>query len=310
MSWRNRATPMFKTQEGRTMLLVTGATGLSGQLAVREFARKGLRVRALVRDGTKARAAGLDRLAGIDLVEADMRRPGTLGAALDEVERVLLISGAAPDMVETQCTFIDACKTAGVRHIVKFSGNEPGFDPGKFRFTRMHEEIEDYLEGSGLAWTHLRPSQFMQVYLREAQNIAATGALRLPFEGISLSPIDVEDIAKIAHLLLRDGGHEGESLEMTGPEALTMDDVAAHISTTTGKTVTYVRITPEERRRDLLARGLPQDFVDALDEQTEERLKNPVAKVLTETHRMFGVQPTKFSEFVQRHAAELSGRPI
>jgi hypothetical protein len=55
---------------------------------------------------------------------------------------------------------------------------------------------------------------------------------------------------------------------------------------------------------------LPQDFGDALDEQTEERLKNPVAKVLTGTHRMFGVRPTKFSEFVQRHAAEFGGRPI
>ena len=289
------------------MLLVTGATGMSGQLVVREFARAGTPVRALARSPAKARAAGLGDLRGVDLVEGDMRRPDTLGAALDGVERVLMISGAAPDMMETQCTFIDACKAAGVRHVVKFSGGEPGFDPNKFRFTRMHEEIEDHLEGSGLAWTHLRPSQFMQVYLREAPDIAATGTLRLPFANISLSPIDAEDIARIAHRLLRDGGHEGESLDMTGPEALTMDEIAAGISASIGKPVKYVAITPEERRRNLLARGLPEGFVDALDEQTGERLKNPVAKVLTAAHRIFDVQPTRFADFARRHAREFGG---
>lgn len=286
------------------MLLVTGAAGMSGQLAVREFARQGTPVRALVRNRAKASVVGINHLAGVDLVEGDMRRPDTLGEALEGVERVLMISSAAPDMAETQCTFIDACKAAGVRHVVKFSGSEPGFDPSKFRFTRMHEEIEDYLEGSGLAWTHLRPSQFMQVYLRESPGIAATGTLRLPFGNISLSPIDAHDIAKVAHLLLRDGGHEGESLEMTGPEALTMDEIAARISASIGKTVKYVSIAPEVRRRELLARGLPEAFVDALDEQTTERLKNPIAKVLIETQRTLGVQPTAFAEFAQRHATE------
>ncbi len=300
-------TRQTQRQKGISMVLVTGATGMSGQLAVREFVRMGTPVRALVRNLARADAAGLSELPGVDLVVGDMRQPGTLGTALEDIERVLMISGAAPDMRETQCNFIDACKAAGVRHVVKFSGGEPGFDPTKFRFTRMHEEIEDYLEGSGLAWTHLRPSQFMQVYLREAPDIMATGTLRLPFGSISLSPIDAEDIAKIAYRLLRDGGHEGESLDMTGPEALKMDEIAARISASIGKPVKYVSITPEERRRDLLDRGLPEDFVDALDEQTDERLRHPVAKVLMATHQTFGVQPTWFADFTQKHADKLGG---
>jgi uncharacterized protein YbjT (DUF2867 family) len=56
---------------------------------------------------------------------------------------------------------------------------EPGFDPTAFRFTRMHDEIEAYIKRSGLSWTHLRPSQFMQVYLREAPSIAKAGVLEL-----------------------------------------------------------------------------------------------------------------------------------
>ena len=148
------------------MILVTGATGLNGKAIVREFARQKHEVRALVRDPKRASMVGLGGLAGVELVEGDMRRAQTLGAALEGVDRVLMISTAAEDMTETQCRFVDACRQAGVAHVVKFSGAESniGYDATKFRFTRMHEEVERYLQGAGMAWTHLRPSQFMQVF--------------------------------------------------------------------------------------------------------------------------------------------------
>jgi uncharacterized protein YbjT (DUF2867 family) len=118
----------------------------------------------------------------------------------------------------------------------------------------MREEIERNLAGSGLAWTNLGPSRFMQVYLREAPTVAAQGAIYLPFEDIRLSPVDVEDIAKVAYRLLIGGGHEGENLDLTGPEALKMGGVAARISQSIGRTVRYVNVSPEERRCILLAR--------------------------------------------------------
>lgn len=238
-----------------------------------------------------------------------MNRAETLGAALNGIDRVLMISTAAEDMVETQCRFIDACRQAGVAHVVKFSGAESniGYDATKFRFTRMHEDIERYLEAAGMAWTHLRPSQFMQVYLRDAPTIAAEGAFHLALGDTELSPVDVEDIAKVGVRLLRDGGHEGESLDMTGPEALTMSDIAARISQAIGKPVRYVDISPRERRRNLLASGISLTFADALDEQLAERLRRPKSRVHLATHEMFGVRPTPFVEFARRHAAIFGG---
>jgi uncharacterized protein YbjT (DUF2867 family) len=179
------------------MILVTGAAGLSGSAVVREFSRNGVPVRALVRDRSKAGA--LARLPHVELVEGDMGRAETLGPVLAGIDRVLLISRADPQMHETQCGFVDACTAAGVGHVVKLSGKESGigFDANGFRFTRMHEEIERHLEDSGLGWTHLRPSQFMHVYLREAPAIAAKGALLLPLEDVRLAPVDIEDIARI-----------------------------------------------------------------------------------------------------------------
>src|SRR5216683_5796615 len=285
------------------MILVTGATGLSGSIVIREFARQTTPVRALVR--TRAKSRALETLPTVALVEGDMLRPETLAAALHSVDRVLMISSSDPRMVETQCTFIDACKKAGIKHVVKFSGAESGigFDPGKFRFVRMHEEIERYLERSGLAWTHLRPSQFMQVYLREVPTIVAESAFFLPMEDAKLAPVDVEDIAKAAFALLRAPEHEGKSYDMTGPEALSMTEIAEQISLAIGKTVRFVNISQAERKRALLAAGVPPYFADALDVQGSERRKGAEAVVHPETHATLQIRPTTFAEFALRNEA-------
>jgi uncharacterized protein YbjT (DUF2867 family) len=283
------------------VILVTGAAGLSGSIILHEFARQKTAVRALVRN--RARAHALEALPMVELVEGDMSHPETLQTALHGVERALMISSSVPQMLETQCTFIDACKKAGIGHIIKFSGAESGvgFDPDSFRFTRMHEAIERHLESSGLAWTHLRPSQFMQVYLRELPTILSEDALFLPMANSRLSPIDLEDVAKVAFAVLRDGGHEGKSYDMTGPEALTMTDVAERISRAAGRTIRYVDIPPESRRQALLAAGVSPFFTDALDELFAERRKRPESRVSLRTHEAFGIKPTTFAEFAQRN---------
>lgn len=289
------------------MILVTGAAGLSGSIVIQEFARQKTPVRALVRD--RAKAQRLEVLPGVEIVEGDMSRPETLGAALNGVKRVLVISTSAQEMVETQCTFIDACKQAGVPHVVKFSGAESGvgFDPNSFRFMQMHEAIERYLEGSGLAWTHLRPSQFMQIYFRELPTIKAADAIFLPMGSSKLSPVDLEDVAKVAFAVLQGEGHEGKSYEMTGPEALTMAEVAERISQASGKTVRYVDVTPEEKRKALLAAGIPPVFADALDELFAERRRRVESRVYLGTHEAFGIRPTPFAEFAHRNAAVFRG---
>jgi uncharacterized protein YbjT (DUF2867 family) len=290
------------------MILVTGAAGMSGAAVMRELTRNGTPARALVRN--RARAASIAGLGGVDVVEGDMQRAETLGRALEGVERALMISSANPAMVETQCAFVDACKAAGVRYVIKFSGKESGsgFDARKFRYTAMHEEIELYLERSGLAWAHLRPSQFMQVYLREAPAMMALGALRLPFEDIELAPVDIEDVAKAAYALLVGRGPENQAFDMTGPEALTMAEIAQCISAATDRQVRYVKVTLEERRNALLLAGTPPPMVDDLIDQAAERRKRPVSDIRLETHSLLGIRPTTFREFAIRNAQAFRGQ--
>ena len=97
------------------MILLTGATGSAGSFIANEFVREREPVRILVRD--RAKATALEKVPTVEIVEGGMSRRDSLGAALDGVERVLMISASRMDMIETQCAFIDACKAAGVRHV-------------------------------------------------------------------------------------------------------------------------------------------------------------------------------------------------
>ena len=287
------------------MILLTGATGSAGSLIANEFVRQREPVRVLVRD--RAKATGLEKVPTVEIVEGDMSRRGALGSALHGVDRVLMISSPHMDMVETQCAFIDACKAAGVRHVIKFSGLDARPET-TFPFGLMHKAIEEYLEKSGLAWTHLRPSGFMQEYLREAPSIINQGAFYFALGDVRLNPVDLADVAKAGFLLLRDGGHESTHLPMTGPEALTMAEVAERISRAIGKTVQYVAVSPLERRQALIAHGIPPEFADALDKQVEERLKGgPESRVDLSTHELLKIKPTTFLQFAQRNAEVFSG---
>jgi uncharacterized protein YbjT (DUF2867 family) len=150
----------------------------------------------------------------------------------------------------------------------------------------------------------------MQAYLWEAPSIAGNGLLRLPLDDVRLSPVDVEDIARIACALLTQGGHHGRALEITGPQALSMAEIANAIGEATGKPVRYQKTSIEESRRGMEAAGLPPFFVDALIEEALERLRHPQSRVELGTHELFGIKPTTFPEFARRHAAIFAGTTI
>ena len=91
-----------------TNILVTGATGLSGTMVIKEFEARQFPVRALVRDLEKARQ--FDSFEYVQLYKGNLLNPETYQDALEGIEKAFLISSADNRMLETQCTFIDACK--------------------------------------------------------------------------------------------------------------------------------------------------------------------------------------------------------
>jgi uncharacterized protein YbjT (DUF2867 family) len=278
------------------MILVTGATGQHGRALLKLLSAKGIATRALVR--TPAKASVIAALPHVEIVHGDMAGPDTLEAPLRGVDRAILISSATPDMVEVQSNFIDAARKAGVKHVVKLSGIKPTPD-SSFRFARMHGDIERRLEASGMAFTHLRPGEFMPAYFRQVPMIANKSALFLPMEDARIASIDVGDIAGIAVKVLTEQGHEGKVYSLTGPEALTMAEIAEKLSAAIGKTVRYVNVAPEDARQAQLAAGMPPFLADALFELFSERRRGMEAKVWPDAEMLL--------EFARRHANVFRG---
>jgi uncharacterized protein YbjT (DUF2867 family) len=289
------------------MILVTGATGLNGKELLRVLSASGVAVRALVRN--PARAEEIAALPNVEIVQGDMAHPETLAAGLRGVDRAMLISSSDPMMLDVQTNFIDAARKAGVKHIVKLSGIMPELDSA-FRFARMHGEIERRLEASGMAFTHLRAGEFMPAYFRQVPNITAKGAMFLPMEEARIASIDVGDIAEIAAKVLTGSGHEGKTYPLTGPEALTMTEVVAKLSTATGKTIRYVNVPPDGARQAQLAAGMPPYLADALFELLAERRNGKEAKVWPDAGVLLGRRPTSFDEFAKRNAAVFRGEAL
>lgn len=277
---------------------------MNGTALVRKLSAKGVPLRALVRSAAKA--AEIAALPNVEIAIADMAKPETLPAALAGVDRAMLNSSADPAMVEVQSNFIAAAAKAGVRHVVKLSGIMPELD-SPFRFARMHGEIEKRLEASGMAFTHLRAGEFMPSYFRQVPMILAKGALFLPMENQRIASIDIGDLAEIAALVLTNPGHEGKIYPLTGPEALTMTEVAERLSAATGKTIKYINVPPEDVRKAQLAAGVPPYIADALAELFAERRKGKESQVWPVAQTLLGRRPTSFAEFAARNAAIFRG---
>jgi uncharacterized protein YbjT (DUF2867 family) len=286
------------------MILITGATGLNGSELVRRLSAKGIPSRALVRNPAKAQI--LASLPNVEVVEGDMARPDSLTEALRGIERAMLISSSDPTMIETQSSFIDAARRAGVRHVVKLSGIIPELD-SPFRFARMHAEIEQRLEDSGLAYTHLRAGEFMPSYFRQVPSIVARGIMALPMADARIASVDIGDLAEVAIVVLTTSGHEGKTYPLTGPESLTMAEVAEKLSAAIGKTIRYVDVPPEEAKAARLAAGMPPYLAEGLDELLAERRRGKESKVWPTIEEVFGLKPTRFDEFARQNAAIFRG---
>ncbi len=286
------------------MILVTGAAGLNGSEIVRRLSAKGIPSRALVR--SLAKAQPLASLPNVEVVEGDMAHPDSLTPAFRGVERAMLISSSDPGMLDVQSTFIDEARKAGVKHVVKLSGIIPEPD-SPFRFARMHAEIEKRLEASGMAYTHLRAGEFMPSYFRQVPSIVARGILALPMADARIASVDIGDLAEVAIAVLTTSGHEGKIYPLTGPEALTMTEVAAKLSAATGKSIRYVDVPPEEAKQARLAAGLPPYLAEGLDELFAERRRGKESKVWPTIEEIFGLQPTSFDKFASRNAAIFRG---
>jgi uncharacterized protein YbjT (DUF2867 family) len=280
------------------MILVTGGTGNSGGEIVSQLASTGSPFRALVRNPTKAAVL---RLTGVEVVLGDLSDPETLRPALAGIDQVFLLSAPALNQVELESNMVDAAKKAGVQHIVKFSAmtadpNSPSL------FPRWHGQVEQKILASGIAWTFLRPTFFMQNLLGLADMVKA-GTIYQPAADSKAGFVDTADIAAVAVEALTEPGHEGQAYDITGPELLSYHDIARIFSEVTGKPVTYQDIPPAAAKQAMMGMGMPEWTADGINGLMDQMRAGAYAKLSTAVEEVGKKEPTRLSAFIREHIA-------
>lgn len=281
-------------------ILVVGATGTVGSAVVAGLIRRGERVRMATRDPAKAAARRGETGGDVDAVEFDLERPATFGPALIGVDRVFLIARPGDEEADrVALPLIEEMRRLGVRHVVDVSAM--GVEQREDLALR---KIELALEASGMAFTHLRPNFFMQVFLGGAllAGIRASGSIAIPAADARISYVDVGDIAGVAVTALTADDHRGKAYTLTGPAALDHHEVARLLSEASGRPIRYVAIDEEAARRAILAAGLSEQRAERLIGFYRLVRAGFCAPVSMDVSSVLGRPATPFEAFARDHA--------
>ena len=237
------------------MILITGATGNVGKELTQQLLKAEQPVRILTRNVGKV--PGLE--GRIEIAVGDLDKPETLRAALEGVERLFLVTAST----EQDASVLRVARDVGVQHVVKLSTFE-AVDPMMTEHVKWHQQREELIRASGLAWTFLRPTMFMSTALDWAKTIREEGVFYFPTGEGKIPAVDPWDVAAVAAVALTESGHEGRAYALTGPEALSCGEMAEVLAEVLGKPVRYIDMPEKEARETMRKAGLPDYVIEGL----------------------------------------------
>ncbi len=217
------------------MILVTGAGGKTGRAVISALTVRGVTVRAFVR--REAQAAEAQALGAVDALIGDLSDAAAVRAALRDVQKVYHIcpNVRADEFVIGQ-TIIGAARAAGVEQFIFHSVLHPQTEKMPHHWHKLR--VEETLLESGLPFTILQPTAYMQNILAGWEAITQRGVYAVPYPvETRLSLVDLKDVAEAAALVLTEPGHVGGTYQLAGTPALSQEDVAEVLSQSLGRVV-------------------------------------------------------------------------
>jgi len=237
-----------------TVIAITGSTGQIGRRVARQLAE--LSPTLIVRDAAKA-----PHIEGSPVMVTDYTEASNSVRALEGVDVLFMVSAAESKFRRVQHrTFIAAAAAAGVSHIVYTSFCGADLD-AVFTLGRDHADAETAIRGSGMHFTLLRDNFYSDLLPYFADD---SGVIRGPAGDGRVAAVARADVADVAAVILRDPApHASVTYELTGPEALTLDEVAERAGVVIGRTLRYAPETVDEAYASRAHYGAEQWQLDA-----------------------------------------------
>ena len=272
-------------------VLVTGGTGNTGPGLVAALRRAGVDVTVFVRDASKAEPL---KAVGAEVVMGDLDKPETVAPAVEGVDKIYLLTWNGPTAAQQAENVIRAAKQVGNIHLVRHSM----WGPEGSRIIKQGYQIEEAVKSSGLPWTLLKPTFFMQNTMMAAQTISSHGVIYWDMKEGRLGMIDVRDIVDAALAVLTGSGHEGKSYILTGPAAISFHDVARTFSNVLGREITYVTVPGEAALKSMTDMGHPEWIAKGYVELSEGFSENFANSVTDNVAALTGHPARSFEQFV------------
>jgi uncharacterized protein YbjT (DUF2867 family) len=285
----------------KAKILVAGAQGQVGRQVVRALRDREAAVRILVRNAERK-----DKLpAGVEVAVGDFDDAKSLDAALAGIERLFMACSPIAELPRLEGNVYQAAERAGVELVVKSS--ILGADPEAIPFRAIQGEAERSLAATGLAHVVLQPNYFMQNVVSAAKTMGSQGVYEDAAWGARLSMTDVRDVGDVAAVVLSGHGHHGKTYHLTGPEALSGEDVARIASEVTGRVIKAADLDPAEQRRRFASYGVPEWVNAALEslyaDYRASGTSGYAARVTNDVSRLTGRPARSLADLLRENAA-------
>jgi uncharacterized protein YbjT (DUF2867 family) len=281
-------------------VLITGATGNTGSLLTPELLRTNINVRVFVRDEKKAKT--LNDM-GAEIITGDLDQPETIIPAVEDVDKIYLLTWNGPTQLQQVENIINAAKESGSPHIVRHSM----WGPGNSRIIKQGLQAEEIIKTSGLPWTMLKPTFYMQNTIMAAQTISTQGNIYWDMKDGKLGMIDIRDIAEAAFAVITGNGHEGKSYILTGPEAISFKDIAKIFSRVLERDVNYINVPGEASFQAMTGLGIPEWIAKGYVELSEGFSENFANNTTKNVEILTGHPARSFEEFAADFAHIFTG---
>jgi uncharacterized protein YbjT (DUF2867 family) len=275
--------------------LVIGASGNVGSSVVQQLAARGERVRAVTSRRDRAGSNG-----AVQWVHADLATGEGVPEAFEGAQRAFLL--APPGHADQDRLLKPLIAQAAERKLEKVvlmtAMGANAVESAPLR------QAEIALERSGLAYDIVRPNWFMQNFNTFwLHGINTEGKILLPAGKAKTSFIDTRDIADVIVRLLTTDDLDNRAFDITGPQALDHDEVAAVLSRVSGRPIMYQEITPEQMKQGLLGAGVPEDYAGFLVMILGFLAQGYNAAVNDEVRKLIGRAPRTFEQYAQDNRA-------
>ncbi len=284
-------------------ILITGTTGNIGRELIKQLLAQKVPFRAMVRSTEKFET--FSEMEGVELVVGDFNDASTVANALKGIERAFLLTNSSEQAETQQLTFVEEASRAEVKQIVKLSQWAADVD-SPVRFLRYHAVVENKIKESGIAYTFLRPNLFMQGLLAFRETIVDQDKFFAAVGDAKISIVDVRDIAAVAATALTEDGHAGKIYNITGPEALSHQEMAERLSVALNRQIQFVDISPGSMREALASVGFPNWQADGLIEDYAHYHRGEALTITDDIKNTIGKPPHSFEEFARDYAPEFS----